>query len=421
MNAEPYRWPWFLQHLRLLVLGVLVGLVAVGFREALRFVPVLLDRAVLFTGGGLPELVARVALSGLMILPAFWIVARFCPEAAGSGIPDVKAQVRNPQPMRWPRLLLVKFTSGVLAIGGGLVLGREGPTIQMGAALTDLFGWRGKLTAGERRQLMLVGAGAGLAGAFNAPLAGAVLVFEEFGEDFRPSTCLSALMATFSACAICRLFTGQLPELGTYEEPPPALAYLPCFLLLGWLGGLLGVMFNQFLLALLRVRSRLNRLFLPVLLAVTVGILSFLHPGWVGDSYTILDEARDGALPLRVAVILLVLRAALTIGGYAVGTAGGLFAPLLVLGALLGHILSFFCTGPDPRSLVVVGMAALFSGVVRAPFTGVLLLLEMAGAHALTLPLIAASVMAKLTADALGDRPIYDALLELKPESRNEG
>src|SRR5262245_11173176 len=412
MTAAPYSRAWLLHHLRIVLLGVLVGLVAVGFRLALDAVPILFELAAKVTGGGVAELVGRVALAGLMILPAFWLVAQFCPEAAGSGIPDVKARARDLVGFRWIRLLVVKFASGVLGIGGGLVLGREGPTIQMGAALSEVFDLRGKLDPFERRQLVLVGAGAGLAGAFNAPLAGALLVFEEFGEDFRPSTCVAALLATFSADTICRLYSGQSAILGAYGEPPPALSLLPCFLLLGWLGGLLGVVFNQALLGMLRLRKRLNPLVLPVVAAVAVGVVGWLQPQWVGDSYAILEEAREGSLPLRLSLILLALRAALTIGGYATGTAGGLFAPLLVLGALLGHAFSFWCTGPEPRSLVIVGMAALFSGAVRAPVTGVLLLLELAGAHALTLPLIAASAMAKLTADALGDEPVYDALLE---------
>src|SRR5262245_43395720 len=165
MTAAPYSQAWILHHLRVLFLGALVGLVAVLFRWALeaaaRVRPWLLEWA----GGGPLALAASAGFSLLAVLVGVWLVARFCPESAGSGIPGVKALAIDPHPIRWLRLLLVKFSGGVLSIGGGLALGREGPTIQMGAALGEFVGLSGKVAPDERRQLLLVGAGAGLAGA----------------------------------------------------------------------------------------------------------------------------------------------------------------------------------------------------------------------------------------------------------------
>jgi CIC family chloride channel protein len=411
MPSAPYSRGWLLHHVRILVLGAVVGAVAVLFRTTLyateRIRPWLLD----VTGGGALALAVSVGFSLAAVLLGVWLVSRVCPESAGSGIPGVKALAIEPHPVRWLRLLLVKFSGGVLSIGGGLALGREGPTIQMGAALGELLGHTGKIPADERRQLLLVGAGAGLAGAFDAPLAGALLVFEELRDDFRAATCFAALVAAFAAGGICQAFLGEAPELGTYAKPVPALGELPWFLLLGVLGGLLGVAFNQGLLGLLRLRERLNRWFFPVLLAVAVGVVGWLHPHWVGGGYPIIAHAQAGGFTLTTALLLLGLRAALTLGGYATGAAGGLFAPMLVMGALLGDAVSH-CGAGDREALVIAGMAALFTGIVRAPFTGVVLLVEMAGAQSLVLPLLAASLTAKLTADALGDKPIYDALME---------
>lgn len=430
MIPEPYTLAWLLHQTRVLLLGAFVGFVAVAFRLVLALVSDL--RHWLLDPGHVPHAfpalrpwlgLALALLAGLLfslaaILAGVRVVLRLCPEAAGSGIPGVKALARNPHPTRWFRLLLVKFSGGVLSIGGGLTLGREGPTIQMGAALGEAAGLTGRLTPGERRQLLLVGAGAGLAGAFNAPLAGALLVFEEFREEFRADTCLAALLATFSATWVCRLLTGQAPDLGVIPLATPPLPFLPCFLLVGWLAGLLGVAYNQSLLALLRFRRRLNPWALPAILAVSICVTGWLLPHAAEGGYALVDRALTGAFGLPEALVLLGLRVALTVGSYATGAAGGLFAPLLVFGAILGHLVSRFCVAVDREALVVVAMAATFSGIVRAPLTGVLLLVEMAGAQALLLPLLGASLLAKLTADALGDKPIYDALEE---QQRAEG
>lgn len=420
---HPYSRPWFAQHARLVAVGLLTGVVAVAFRRALEAAAEVRPLLMREVGEGSLALLASVAFSVLTILPAVWLVARLCPEAAGSGIPQVKALARHPRPIRWARLLLAKFSSGVLGIGGGLALGREGPTVQSGSALGEMLGSAANVSPGERRQLLILGAGAGLASAFNAPLAGAVFVFEELGEDFKPATCVAALLTTFSADLVCRTLTNQYPQIDTYPAAPPSLSLLPFFLLVGWLGGVLGVVFNQTLLralALARwVRERLGVWVVPSAVAVVVGVLGWLNPRWVGGGDHLLRELSTGGMELNVALFLLALRFLLTVSGYAVGAAGGLFAPLLVLGGLMGCCVAEASRQPDRLALTVVGMGALFTGIVRTPLTGVLLMIEMAGAYSLTVPLIGAALTAKLTADALGDRPVYDALLEdfpLTPE-----
>ncbi|MFO0840978.1 MAG: H(+)/Cl(-) exchange transporter ClcA [Gemmataceae bacterium] len=421
MHHLPYSRPWFVQHLRLVAVGLLTGVAAVAFRQALEWAdgsrPWLMSRV----GEGPLALAVSVALSVFAVVAAALLVARHCPEASGSGIPDAKALARHPRPIRWARLLAVKFSSGVLGIGGGLALGREGPTVQMGAAVGEMVGGMSGVTPGERRQLIILGAGAGLAGAFNAPLAGAMFVCEELGEDFKPPTALAALLTTFGSDLVSRALTGQYPQLGTYPATPPALGLLPAFLLLGWLGGVLGVMFNQALLAAIRashvVQRRLGTWVWPLAIGAIIGVLGWLDPRWVGGGDGLFTELRSNPMELGRALFLFGLRFLLTVGSYATGAAGGLFAPLLVMGALLGSGAAHGLAA-DRNALVIVGMAALFTGCVRTPLTGVLLMVEMAGAFALTIPLLGACLLAKLTADALGDQPIYDALLEEQPRAR---
>jgi CIC family chloride channel protein len=415
-TLPPYSRAWLLLHVRVLAVGMLAGLVAFLFRLALEATE--RARPWLFghLGAGPFAVLASVAFSLVTIVPAVLLVAWLAPEASGSGIPQVKALARHPAPLRWLRVLVVKFAAGVLGIGGGLALGREGPTVQMGTALGSMLGPSRAATPGEQRQLLLVGAGAGLAGAFNAPLAGALFVFEELGEDLRPGTVLAALLATFSADAVYRWLTGQGPQLGVYAGLQPPLTLLPWFLLLGWLAGLAGVLFNQALLRSLRLAGRLRRRLgawlLPALVALLTGVAGWLDPHWVGGGHQIIEEQLSGGeMAFKTALFLLGLRFLLTVGGYATGAAGGLFAPLLVLGALLGYGVGRWAPGTHHLGFVVVGMAALFTGIVRAPLTGVLLMIEMAGAYTLVVPLVGACLMAKLIADALGDRPVYEALL----------
>lgn len=412
MTRPSYAHNLWVYHLRLVVLGALTGVLAVAFRESLETASSFRHELLRVSGEGMLGLAVSVLFSLGTILVAVWVVNQGCPEAAGSGIPQVKVLAKHPHPIRWARLLLIKFSSGVLGIGGGLALGREGPTVQMGAALGELLGMPRWTSAGEKRQMLILGSAAGLAGAFNAPLAGALFVFEELGEEFNAHTCLAALLVTFSADTVCRALTGQAPQLGMYPHAAPALALLPCFLFVGWLGGVAGVIFNQTLLALLRKRQQWPRWVLPLAVGTLIGVLGWLHPSWVGGGDRILERFHREQLEVFLTLTLLLTRFGLTVLSYSTGAAGGLFAPLLVLGALMGNLAGCGCASEQRLAFVIVGMAALFTGTVRAPLTGVLLLIEMAGAHALLLPLLGASLTAKLTADGLGDKPIYEALVE---------
>src|SRR5205085_61894 len=237
---------------RAIVIGLLVGLVAVAFREALREAEHLrLALAALAHENWLwaPALPLLGACGAAL---AVYLVRRVAPETTGSGIPHVKAVLYGTRSMR-RRILPVKFVGGIAGIGGGLVMGREGPTIQMGAAVGHMVSGWFECTAREKRTLIAAGAGAGLAAAFNAPLAGLVFVLEEVQRDFSPAIFSATLIAAAVADVTTRLMLGQLPVFHASTAAIPSLATVPVALVLGVVAAVFGVAFNRMLLKSLDV------------------------------------------------------------------------------------------------------------------------------------------------------------------------
>ncbi len=231
---------------RALLLGVLSGLMAVAFAkamdagDALRLT--LLDFASHFDRWGV---VLSVAFSVTTISLAIWLVRFFAPAAAGSGIPHLKGVLLGYRSMVWHRVLWVKFVGGVIGVTGGLTLGREGPTVQMGGALGQMLGSRSHSDTLEQRSLIAAGAGAGLSAIFNAPLAGVVFVLEELQGNFTSLVFFAALIASMTADVLSRGLMGQHPVFHVTVTAIPDLASLPLFLALGILAGVLGVLFNR--------------------------------------------------------------------------------------------------------------------------------------------------------------------------------
>jgi len=418
---------------RSLLVGLFAGLVAVAFRAALIAADGLRDRLLLFVRAHellmfpLPLLVGAAG-GGV----AVWMVRRLAPETAGSGIPHVKAVLHGLKTMRWPRVMAVKFLGGISGIGTGLALGREGPTIQMGAAVGQMVSGWFQCTARERRTLIAAGAGAGLAAAFNAPLAGLVFVLEEVQRDFSPAVFAATLVASVVADITTRVLLGQLPVYHVQTVAIPPLSLLPFALLVGAVAGVLGVAFNRSLLAGLGLFERLRRW--PAwtggaLVGAVVGAVALGAPLVVGGGQHLVERMLAGEMPLSALAGVFALRFVLTMLSYGCGAPGGIFAPLLVLGAVIGLGIGDAAVwfvpdtaAPGP-TLAVVGMAAYFTAIVRAPLTGIVLMVEMTGNYSLVLPLVVACLTAYGVADFLRDLPVYEALLErdlLRAQERPE-
>jgi CIC family chloride channel protein len=408
---------------RAALVGLLAGLLAAAFRGTLEATDRWRD-ALFRLAHRLPAplgLLLVMAVCGAAAGAALWLVRRFAPEASGSGIPHLKGVLHRLRGLRWRRLLPVKFASGVLGIGAGLALGREGPTVQMGGAVGQMVsGWL-ESSVRERHILIAAGAGAGLAAAFNAPLAGVIFVLEELRRDFAPGALTGAFVASVTADVVVRTLSGQSPVFRVASPPVPPLSALPLFLILGVVAGLLGVVFNRALLASLRTFERTARwpCGLPAaLVGAAVAVVGWFAPDALGGGGRMVQATLAGRVGLAALALLLLLRFTMTMASYGTGAAGGIFAPLLVLGAQAGLLVGLLGPHLFPSaagygtSFAVVGMAALFTAIVRAPLTGIVLILEMTSSYPLMLPLLAACFTAYALADLLRDRPIYEALLE---------
>lgn len=405
--------------LAILASGLAVGAVSVSFHAAVDGALGLREQLTQWAGAfGAAGALLVVATCAVSVALALWLTESFAPQAAGSGIQAVEGVVRERLPL-WPRRVApVKFVAGALGIGGGLVLGREGPTVQMGATVADAIAERLGLSRADRRVLLAIGAGAGLTGAFNASLAGTLFVLEELKVPFRSAVSVGTLVASAITDLCCRAAFGPRVELAVPGYLEPSAATLVPVLVLGALCGAGGAAFNAGLLRALdaaaKLRARLPGWVLGLALGAAVGAVAWFIPALPGGGIGFAQRAVAGVVSAEAAAGLLALSLVLTLASYALGAPGGIFAPLLVLGALAGTAFHGLLPGPGAPLplLAVVGMAGLFTGVVRAPLTGVVLLIEMTGSYGLALPILLGSLAAYGVAQQLGSVPLYDSLLE---------
>jgi CIC family chloride channel protein len=346
------------------------------------------------------------------------LVRRISPQAAGSGIPHVEAVLNEQLPQAQFRVIPVKFVGGALAIGAGLALGREGPSVHMAATLGHLVGKIFRRDWPDCRVLLAAGAGAGLATAFNAPIAGAIFVLEELVRRFELRVAIAALSASASAISVSRAILGDAPDFHLGTLVAPSLAIRPLFFVLGALAGVMAVVFNRALLQTMATMERLPAEARAALVGAAVGALAWVLPDLVGGGDRITQRTLLGAGTLALLPQVFLIRFVLGSLSYSAGTPGGLFAPLLTLGAQFGLFFGLACEfafpnlNVQPEGFAVVGMAALFTGIVRAPLTGIVLATEMTADVTMLLTMLGACAMAMLTATLLKDPPIYDSLRE---------
>ena len=403
--------------------GAAAGLIGVIFRLGLEQADRFRDALIVGSHSqGLAGLLFVTAACSVAVAIAAWLVRRFSPPASGSGIPQVEAVLSGELPPAPPRLIPIKFVGGLLAIGSGLALGREGPSVQMGAVIADVVGRVSGRRWPDRRILLAAGAGAGLATAFNAPIAGAVFVLEELVRRFDTRIAITALGASAGAIAVARVLLGSAPDFHVEPLVYAGITAWPFFVALGVVAGLAATLYNFTLLGAIGIAERLSRW--PVelqagVIGAAVGSFAWFAPRLVGGGDPITQHVLAGEAAVATIPLAFLLRFCLGAVSYAAATPGGLFAPMLVLGAQLGMFLGASCRlafpdlGLDPVSFAVVGMAAFFSGVVQAPVTGIVLVTEMTGGFTVLLPMLAACFAAMLVPNLLHSPPIYESLREL--------
>lgn len=402
------------------LVGLCAGLIAILFRGALAGADTL--RNSMFAkaheqpiwGWIFPMLFSATGATISLIL-----VRRYAPETKGSGIPFLEAVLQRLRELNWSRVLPIKFFGGILAVGSGLALGREGPTVQMGGAVGAAIADGLKVSPRERLTLIAAGSGAGLAAAFNAPLSGLVFVLEEVQRDFHPIVFGTAFLAAAVADVVARVGADPFPVFSIPKYVAPSVETLPAFTILGVVAGLLGVLFNRSLIASLNFYGRMKNKSLAV--AVTgalIGLIGWVSPIAIGNGHPLAELTLTNKIVLTAIPAWFVIRFLLTVTSYGTGVPGGIFAPLLVLGALIGlavgkvAVIVVPSAGVSPAVFAVVGMAAYFTAIVRAPLTGVVLIIEMTGNYEQMLPLLISCFFAYAVAEYLKDLPIYEVLLE---------
>lgn len=407
-----------------LLIGIVCGLAAVGYHEAIFFATHrLVDRALAargrsWIGWTIVSPAAGGLVCGLLLRYVF-------PGARGSGIPQVKVAFASREGVVPLRDAIGKFFVGTLQIGSGGSLGLEGPTVQICAGLASALGRVIRLSPQSRRRLIPVGAAAGIAAAFNAPIAAVTFTIEEVVGQLDQAVLSGVIVAAAVAAVIERSVLGENPVLTVREHyglsDPRSLAL---YAALGVAAAVVSVAFSD---GLLRVRARFRALkSVPVWAQpaiggavtglVAVSVMAWCRTGGItGGGYRVLEQALSGSLAIRVMLVLCAAKLVATVFSYSSGGAGGIFAPALFIGATLGGAFGSLDRTlfhhDDVGAFALVGMGAVFSATIRAPMTSVLIIVEMTSGYSLILPLMIANMSAYVIARQWRPEPIYEALL----------
>ncbi len=400
--------------------GILIGLVGGAFRYLLIMSDVLRSNLIAWAHGR-PHVgwLLPVALGAAGAWLARLLVLKFAPTAEGSGVQRVEAVFSGEIQPAPGTVVPVKFFGGLLAMGSGLALGREGPTVQMGASFGTAFSRLLIREEEDRRVVDAASAGAGLAVAFNAPIGGSIFVFEELTSNFTPWLLIATLAAASVAVWLMRLMLGNALDFRVLQVSPTETWNTWPFLALGAMLGVLGAIYNAVVMGLLRISdkmSNLSSLQRAAIIGAMVGLVAWFVPAMVGGGDTLTQAILSSQFTMMSLITIFLVRFALGPWSYAAGAPGGLFAPLLLLGAssgaLFAGVVNHFLPnqGISAVACAIVGMGALFSATVRAPLTGIVLAVEMTGRADLTLGLLGASLVAMVVAMLLQSEPIYDSL-----------
>jgi H+/Cl- antiporter ClcA len=402
-----------------ILIGLLTGLVVALFRE-------LLSRADDMRRS-LYSFLASCPWQGILLwclalIPAGMFLG-FCakknPMIRGSGIPQVKGAINRLCTLNWQPELPLKFITGVLGLGLGLSLGREGPSIQIGAYIGKSVLTVFRRPCRERKYLITAASAAGVAAAFNAPLAGVMFVLEELHSGFSPGIIACAMGAAIAADAVAGYFFGIRPVFDFRHINALPLRTFHWIIMLGVICGLLGDVFkrslylSQDMYAQFRVPQTFRPV-LPLLLSVPLGFYMF---DVTGGGHALIESLSHTNRALNMVIVLLAAKIIFTAFCYGSGTSGGIFLPLLACGALAGHALGLtlhqygLISQAQNLNFMILGMAGFFTGAVGAPVTGIVLILEMSGSFNHLSSLVAVCLSSFVTGLVINSRPVYEALL----------
>lgn len=415
---------WFNFKFRLLAGGILVGLLAGIVVVMYRFVLEELLDMVLGLYTFLTHHIMLIPAWILVLVVIGWVTGQLGkkqPMISGSGIPQVKGILQSKLQINWWKALIAKFVGGTLCIGAGLSLGREGPSIQLGASVGQGVGRLLRKPKTEENMLITCGASAGLAAAFNAPIAGVIFALEEIHMNFSPLIMIAALASSLMADFVSKEFFGLSPVFHFSSIGTLPLTQYWHLIILGMIIGCAGIGFNKSIYYFQDLYKKINRLpaewrpVLPLLLSAGLG---FVLPEVLGGGNKLVNELTTASFPLKLLIILLVVKFLFTMFSYGSSAPGGIFLPMLVIGGLIGVIYTKIINGLMGESLLneavflTVAMAGYFSASVKSPITGIILITEMTGSFNNLLSTGVVCLIAYMTAELFRSRPIYEVLLE---------
>jgi len=407
---------------RLTLQGVMVGIFA-GLMVCLyRFLlsgseHVLRDYLSIINGNIFYIIIFFIALALMGLLIDF--LTKWEVDSAGSGIPQVYAEVKGHMEANWAKVLFSKIVAGVLTALGGLSLGPEGPSVQIGGmagkGIAKLF--KGSKT--DELRLILVGSAVGITAAFNAPLAGVIFVFEEINHGFDKTLVFIALVSAIVSDFISKGIFGQSTILNFPVLNIPLESYW-ILIILGVVIGLLGYVYN---IGMIKSSDIVNNLKIPswlkfVLVFMVSGVVALMIPE-ISDGGHFMMDMLDIAIPsLSVLLLLLVLKYVFSMFSFSSGAPGGIFLPILVLGAYIGAVFgsivvpTFGWQHDLIYRFIIISMAGFFAATVRSPITGIVLLAEMCGSTESLVAMIIVSLIAYVIPTLLGNEPIYESLYD---------
>jgi chloride channel protein, CIC family len=395
-----------------LLIGALVGLMAVAFivlteRVGSRLYPI----------GGAAWHRVLVPAAGSLLMG--YLLYRYFPDARGSGVPQTKAALYARDGRITAGTMFGKFFCTSATLASGIPLGREGPTVQVGAGIASVLGRNLGLRPEKVKALIPVAAAAAIAAAFNTPLAAVLFTLEEVVGDLHAPVLGSVVLASATSWAMLRLLLGNDPlfKVPQYQLVNPWEFVI--YAVLGVAGGLVSVAFTKLLLGMRERFLKFPRKtlpFQPVVGGVLVGVMGWFVPQVLGVGYEHVGAVLNGGMALRLMVLLLVLKLFAVTTSYASGNAGGIFGPSLFLGAMLGGAMGsaahslFPHYAATPGAYALVGMGTVFAGIVRAPMTSVVMIFEITRDYAVIVPLMISNLVSLFIASRLQKQPIYESL-----------
>ena len=396
-----------------LIIGILAGLSAVLFSLAI-------ERTDFALFGLIPTPLRTFFIPILISLVTGVLLSTIFSGSRGSGIPQTKAAFHLQDGVIPARVPIGKFLCGALCIGSGHSLGREGPSVQIGAGIASVIGQWLRLSPARVKELVPVGAAGALAAAFNTPIAAVMFALEEIIGDLNATLLGSTVVASVASVVVARSILGNEPlfHVPAYDLVHPA--ELLGYAALGLIGGFVSLAFCKALLRLRLAFSRLPRwtvMLQPAMGGVAIGATLLVVPEIKGVGYESVDQALNGGLLLQTMLLLCVVKLAATLVSYGSGNAGGIFAPSLFIGAMAGGAVGVlvgrvapFPTA-DPGAYALVGMGTLFAGIIRAPMTSVFMIFEITQDYQILVPLMAANMLSYAISRRYQPTSIYDALL----------